>query len=361
MSLPILNYTRQSRVSGGSGFLEQLQAFATACGWETRLFIKDIAWGLISTDIYGWVSGSEQFLQIQSTGYGFQNIGYEFRLVPYGSVSDQIEWAMYDVDNADPSYSSTYHPIEQGTRNNFPTDGNAAQNACYHWFSFPRGVYPEVWFFGDERFILAVNKVTSKNYIPVSFGTLILAEECWSRTDLGFFWPVQQWGDAQKATVRWDTIDDDSGYDKRFWHAPFAFQPIYALGGVYVGQGTANTARFSGAWKSAETVGVKTYTQTTNFVPYFTASLAWATYGKFTYQQYGCGYNSWSDKYVPIVSQHFVAAGSLFYPVGISPIAWIPWRAALRPGSTMKFGAESYLTFPLFSTDSDYGFIVRVA
>ena len=348
MSLPILPYEHHLSVTGAWGLLDKVQAFAVGQGWSLYTQIRGCSWGEVETVLYNWTDGDETYMQLTSSGYGAQLLGYEFRIDPYDSSSDMVEWAMFDTDHDVVDTSSATHPIEQyaSARNNYPSSG-----AVCHWFSFPAGTFPELWLFGDERFILAVCRVSESSFICVSFGTLVLAEECWNRTDLGFWWPVQRYALGNEATRSWDTI---ASY-LQDWQAPFT----YAQGNAT--DCTANTADYDGDWRYAHLSGSGAEYQAGDFgVWYDEVAAAWSTHGRFTYMQYGAGYNDWTGKYVPLATRHFVRSGSLFRPVGVTPIAWIPWTGDLQPGETVYFGLERFLAFPVHTTSSEWGFLVRI-
>jgi hypothetical protein len=348
MSLPILQYTHKTQVAGAAGLLDEIQSFAVQQGWSLYTIIRNCSWDEITAGSYNWSSGDETYMQLTSSGYGSQLLGYEFRLDPYDSTTAMIEWAMYDRNNDTPLTTSALHPIEQvaAARNNYPASG-----AVCHWFSFPAGVFPELWIFGDERFVLAVARVSESSFICVSFGTLVLAEEYWSRTDLGFWWPVQRYALGNEETRSWETIADYL----EDWQAPF----VYSQGNET--DCTANTCDYDGSWRAAHIASSGEEYEAGDFGPYYDdISQVWSTHGRFAYPRYGCGYNDWTEKYVPIATRHFVSDGTSFRPVGMAPIMWIPWTGDLEAGETVYFGLERFLAFPVHIATSSYGFLVRI-
>lgn len=338
-----LYYSRTASPSGLSDVIDKLATFANARGWTVELQAGR-AWTEIgSTGVYEWsVDSNEDFLEIQSNGYGSQDLIYRFRRVYIDSTEDTL-W--YKAIEPGTSYSTgdSLHPCMQDAWN----DGAGYQTNFFK-MSCPNITTPDVWFVGNDKFI-AVHWKVAATYVPAfALGTIDLIPEFQDTDELNFFWPGQNFRDIV-ADRNWA----DAVTYPLYWWSPYGYQCFLSTyGGIpwfyHNGAGGSydtvmkNNVRYHQAAYDddpGDPVGGKIY---------------------FNVLHHCAVYNSFSQKRTLVRQTNYLQqGGGTFVAIGHTPVYFINFEG-LAPGDIINFSSEDYICFPAFFTNNVYGVAYKV-
>lgn len=160
MSGRTYEYEVYSNVAGCEDLISKLRSFALANGWSSLEYQTNVEWA--DSGGWQWISGTEDFLDIRSTGYGNQALRYRFRVrtdsAVTGSASDHWVNASGQLDI---NYSAiSTHPLGQDRWGWFAND--------YGKMVLPSGSIYKVHFIGDENIIVCVMELSP--LVSWSFG-----------------------------------------------------------------------------------------------------------------------------------------------------------------------------------------------
>lgn len=291
-------------------FLEELKNFCQAQGWTIVRFLQNVQWK--TTSPQSFIAGTESFLEVLSTGYGSQTLHFRLRMENAGSDS-QAEWlhTAGHLGNTTLQSVST-HPVDQTgiwTNNKF--------------LSIPAITIPTVWFFGNDKFILAVIKCDSTYVQFLTFGTLELFAS--SETQANFY----GWSNTTQTNRKW--------YNK---NTPCPFDQI------------TDQVYYNSARKTSTNAGWN-YTLTTG---------NGVTNGKFG--SYGDGIVENENLDVRPIQKQLMyvedSADSLWFTLGWSWIFRV-WHEGLQIGERLVYGDQEYICFPMGRLEEWFlGVAVRV-
>src|SRR3990172_4813489 len=78
--MSLLNYVLYNDVANHHDFMLKLKDFCLAQGWTIVRFYQTIQWASIGGGLFGFVAGTEDYLEVTSPGYGSQNLHFRFRM-----------------------------------------------------------------------------------------------------------------------------------------------------------------------------------------------------------------------------------------------------------------------------------------
>lgn len=323
--MALLNYATHTSVAGAKDLLSKLKDFATAYGWVAENYQTSKVWGLVSGVTYGWIAGDQDFLDLSSTGYGSQVLRFRLLVDPYDASDDTLYTCPIDPANPSVSTASATSAHLQ----------NSWQTTYYDKMSLPRGTIPQVWFFGDAKFILVVVQVSATEVATFAWGLPEL-DSGLQNDALIWHWPGHYMGN-ESSTFSWQTLTTNLTY----WWNCFGVTFPYQTG--YLAHWTA-AARATDYVKS--NMGIATT----------------AVAGNFTKLDDVLAVNGFTNKRTLVRPTSFLknVSTGVWYPAGVLPVAYCKFTG-LSIGSTITYGAESYLAFPVVLSTHDYGIAVRIA
>lgn len=289
-------------------WLGELKLFLESLGsWVIVDYLTSTQWK--TTSPFGFIAGSESFLEITNVGYGSQAMRYRFRAQQAGTAQ---EWIELSGNTAVRALNST-----------LPCDQNQ-WNSNQH-ISFKPSAIEKAWFFGNTKFVVCFIKFSSDFVQCVTFGSLEL----------------------------YDTAKTD----------------CYMVG--YVGTSTATTMHWSDASKSLqlpfdlrdtcffwESGGLSIANMAQN-IQFNTAS---ADAGQFYKLGLAVKRNAYSNQRSLFKTKYMFKRTSdgLFEPVGELPL----YRADvtnLAIGEEISIGSKKFICFPALYLERTKGVAVRVA
>ncbi len=160
MSGRTYEYEVYSNVAGCEDLISKLRSFGLANGWSSLEYQTNVIWE--DDGGWGWGTGSEDFLDIRSTGYGNQALRYRFRVrtdpAVTGESSDHWVNAYANFNTAYSAVST--HPSQQNRWGGWPSN--------YGRMVLPSGSIYKVHFIGDETLIVCVMELSP--LVSWSFG-----------------------------------------------------------------------------------------------------------------------------------------------------------------------------------------------
>lgn len=166
MEIPVLNYEMHENLASCRDFFQKLKLFAVAQGWTLKREEISRQWASIGGGLYGFVSGTQDYMELFSSGHGSQYLNYRF-LCRNDSETDAQDFLIrghrYD----------TYKTIVS----THPVDINAAESA---WndisrysgrHSIKKENIPVVWLFGNNKFICWVMQCSATYCVYGYFGS----------------------------------------------------------------------------------------------------------------------------------------------------------------------------------------------
>jgi hypothetical protein len=317
--MSVLAWSVKDNITDLYSWLNELKLFAVAQGWTAPKHEQNKEW-IWTGSQYDFVANSEHFLELTSSGYGSQTLHFRFRCQATGSDPDAefVDLSGFDGDDTGLDHASAVHPVlrDGAGHTRFHTQGR---------ISLPTATIPRTWFFGNDKFILAVQKVDSTFVNMMCFGSLELFNT--SGETEGFFMGSPQIGAFQT------------------WYSHLEVCPLdlAQLGTIFYNGGGVSTANYG-----------------YNFVmsPAGNSHIngRFASYGRIVRE------NSFSSVR-PIVKQiiYFKDTDLLWLPLGT---IWIyrVYNKNLLMGEIVEMGAKKYVTFPNGRQNERYtGIAVQIA
>lgn len=329
MAVSVLTYTREATINDGGDLLAKLDSFATALGWATELQ-TNVAWTHQGGGIYAWDAGSDEFLEIKSTGYGSQNLVYRFwwDMTAAGTRGD-LYYSLIDPNNPTYSTSSATNPYLQNRVNT---------TTAFSRMSLPDGVFADgAYLFGNGRFIAVICGLYSTAVAGFMMGLPDLLPELYSEADISFFWPGQSYL-IQAANWYWDSLLSFPD----MWAGPFGYMDQSTVFHRY--QATVGSGPSGG-------VATNVFQKGANIPE-----------GDFATLKYLTRYNAFSDKRIGAQPTIFLkdSGTSQWFPCGVMPMLLIPY-SGLTIGGTLTYGSDTYRCFPNTLQAYNYGIAFRTA
>ena len=301
----ILDYRIVSNISSHHDFLEELKNFCITEGWTT-VWEPNSTWEWTGSQ-YDFVAGNESFLEVTSSGYGAQTLNFRFR-TQHELTDPEHEWLDFGALLGEAiDYGSATHPVLQNHWNH------------YTYLSIKPHDILKAWFFGNNKFILAVIKLDNSYITFISFGSPQLFDT--TKTDCNFA------GYTDTGSTKW--------YDRQGL-CPFDhnYQCFFFQGGV------------------AEVGYNIMFSSDNNFT----------TVGDFTKYSRLITQNSYSAVR-PLMKPMIFAkqTSALWEPIAVFPIYRMDSRELLI-GERITLGTEEYITFPNCYQGQRYkGIAVKIA
>lgn len=160
--MTVLAYAIETNIATHHDFLEKLKDFCQAQGWTIDYFFTNVSW-VSSGGGYDFVSGGgESFLEVTSSGYGSQILNFRLRSEAVGTDPDnEFIWLTPHLGEAI-DYGDNDHPCRQ---NSWRTSSG------YNKTGFKPTDIIRAWFFGNNKFIVAVAQFDNDYCTFLSFGT----------------------------------------------------------------------------------------------------------------------------------------------------------------------------------------------
>jgi len=320
--MTLLAYQKYNNPLSHKDVLEKIKIFGESCGWVCD-YQTGCAWGRQAGGEYGWVgNGSEDFLELHSTGYGTQDMRLRIKMTGTGT-NPKTEFMHVGLSPGipyDPAVSK--HPVDQNTIN----------SSNRNHTSVPPGTVPALWIFGNSKYLLIIYQIAQDLILPFHFGTIDLFEE---NTD--FYTanspyhnahPYPKWYQMFQHPARWDSpwARWDWGNAQAFWDNK-VWGTSHVCSNVYVDPGTDLASRN----------------------------------GHFDRMRYAVAANRWTGKR-PLIKPTVYGkreSDGMWEPVGAGPYYFLEF-AGLNIGEHLVYGDQEYICFPvIFSTDR-FGVAFRV-
>ncbi len=326
----ILDFETHTSVNGAKDLLARLRNFAIARGWTSVSYRTSVTWASIGGGQYGWIAGDNDYLELFSSGYGSQSLRYRFKADPYDAQETHLLSGPID-----PGYPN----VETNTATS-PELQHNWQSSGYRTISLPTSTFPQCWFFGNERYVLVVVKVSSNAVISFAFGTFDLLEELQGTAQAQCIWPGGTNTSLALAGFKWYNLESYEGN----WYSAMSWQPAAAS--------AAKVVWWEGAAQDETYYRLNLKIVRNDAQPHA---------GNFTRLPYAVCFNSFANQRPIIVPTVFLRNSSgLYFPAGTLPVGYLVYQG-LTMGETVRYATEEYLAFPNLLQTYKYGFAVRVA
>lgn len=184
----VMTMTTHVAPSSPTDILLKIKEFLDALGWTITEWRTNCAWNTSSP--YGWLAGTQSFLQVKTTGYGNQNAIYRFQAVDDGlyngcseasggSIANNWAGGQIRYSMVDPRYP-TY-----ATSATVPRDQNslisigASYNRYYSALRLPAGAAVKMWLFGNDKFCWVAIQLSATYITHIAFGVPELLNQAW--------------------------------------------------------------------------------------------------------------------------------------------------------------------------------------
>ncbi|MGD9156804.1 MAG: hypothetical protein PVG39_00220 [Desulfobacteraceae bacterium] len=280
-----------------------------------RQFALSVGWTVDT-----WVTGEPTQLQLWSPGYVAQELCYRIQVVDVDAQEQTLS-----LKGVVPGYRSTSFSVTDSVST---WGGNSTS---YYNTSLTASFFDALYLYGNKHFICAIFHVDPIAVITLQIGSWDLYPSWWYYSPgINFVYnPQDNWGSS--STYKWYNMTSNPTR----WAPPMSQRWSISLG--------------SNVWYEGAKRGSSDYA--CNYRPAADISLGLEA-GEFNRAKGILTYNSYTAKRMAFQSSFFVRNPSLgiWYPVGVSPFAWINGRN-LTIGEVVKFGADEYRCFPgVFST-----------
>jgi len=317
-------HTKHVLPADGKDLLSKLRSFLVARGWVSEHYYTSCTYAADGDGTYSFAhSGTKDFLQIASTGYGSPGIRVRFWLAPDTSAT-QVHRLYYTL--VQPTVGASWD--ENSSTNPYRQDvqpGKSTNGDSYFWMSLPSTTFNEVHFTGNDKAFLVCAKVTSTALVSFFFGLPELFTEYQSSGEF-------QMGPAgQIRGQTWDDIDDGASLNS-YWFDPRQ------------GRTAPDWAWLRNSWRDAGTLRC-------------TWNDVWNNWKRVSVV------NGWTGKrvlYQPLMLALGVTTSGVWEPVGFHPIYDIT-VSGLGIGDEIDYGAETYITFPHTAWGANRGYAMRIA
>jgi hypothetical protein len=336
--LPVLTTATYTNLAGGTEYIRRLRNFFSTLGWtENEWHDNNVVWKTLTP--FGWIAGSESFLDVSTTGYGAQAIRFNFRM----ELSDATRHKLWiaPVDPVVPNYSL------QATRPCAQTSPHHVWQApgYFHGTNMPAGTIPQVWFFGNAHFLASVIQCTTGTNIIWGLGSPTLVDEYQSRTDLWFQWLPQVIGDPMISSQYWDNMLSNPTAWWNGFSYPFLDNPASGAAYAYVESAVRDQTNYYYYTNACQGQNALTITG-----------------GKFDNLNQIALFNSFSNQRPGIIPSIYIKKVSTqqWSRVGMLPLAYVR-SSGIAIGDELDYGGQTYIAFPnRYSTDTT-GVIFRVS
>jgi len=317
--MALLNYVFHANVTGIKDYLLKLRDFAVAQGWTEETYLTNVQWQSGS----GFVAGTEDFLQLSTTGYGAQSIFIRLRAENTGTDSES-EWLQMGAHkNNTFDLGSSTHPVQRDGSGN--ANWNTNRYTSYH----PTNI-PELWIFGNDKFIFSVAKHSTTICVFQMFGSIEHYDTTQTQGDIA-------------------TTTSNSTLSTFKWYNASRVTPLdHTVQYVYFQNGLVATVNSGFDFYYSLSGGVNNYVRNRFY-----------NSGRVVESP-----NSFSEVRTPIKQVMFlkdVAGDGLWFEMGT---CWI-YRynvEGLTIGEKVTFGTEEYLCFPNPSTpNTTAGIAIKIA
>jgi len=318
--MSLLTYAKYAAPTSHKDVLSKIRTFAVAQGWVSDDYQTSKQWAL-TNGTYGWMPGTEDFLQLSSIGYGSQDMIFRFK------------WEGTGVDSeAELCYLTGIEP-GQGTPNNTLSTHPVLQDdytqARYSKCSLPPGATTALWVFGNDKFIIAINQINETFLMAFYFGTIELFDpsetECFMCTGSHY---------SGSGFYEWYEAEDVSQHFVSPWvQSLLANYPFWYYDGGSSGDVAYNVQHHeSGSY-----------------------------HGEFNVLDNAVARNNFTGKRTLIKPTVYFKrdSDSLWFPAGTFPFYIIDYTG-LTIGQTLTYGSEEYLCFPDWFSSRRYGTAFRV-
>lgn len=325
--MSLLNYQVHYNPTSHKDVLSKIRTFAVAQGWTSDKYETSKDW-LHDGGKYDWLTGNSDFLQLYSNGYGTHELTFRFHWNGDG-IDAQSEWCYLtgiDVGSRTPNDQSGSKPYLQDT-----------YCGSYGYYdSFPSGAHVALWLFGNDKFIIVVDQITSDTLLQFYFGTIELFNTTMST--LGFTRMTQWLGGTHQ---KWYDMKTQESY----WISPWDGGWGTTAGGGY--------RQFW--WEGAECSGDRVrhnckFTSASGLSHFAFNSLSRVVRA-----------NTFTGKRVLIKQTVFGKRRSddVWMPIGTLPFYRIEC-SGLQIGEKVTYGSEEYLVFPNSFAGKKYGTAYRI-
>ena len=325
--MSLLNYQVHYNPTSHKDVLSKIRNFAVAQGWTSDTYETSKDW-LHDGSKYDWLAGTSDFLQLYSNGYGTHDLIFRFH------------WEGTGVDaQAETCYLTGIPP---GSRT--PDDQIATKPYLQDMYTgiygyddtFPSGAHVALWIFGNDKFIIVVDQVSSDTLLQYYFGTIEMFDQ--EASTFGFTRMTQWTGGS---LVPWYNMKTQESYFISPWDG---------------GWGTTSGGGYTHAWWDGdEASGDRTrhncrFTYT-NLVNHF----AFNSLSRIVRA------NTFTGKRVLVKPTVFGQRRSddIWMPIGTFPFYRIEC-SGLQIGEMVTYGTEEYLTFPNSFAGKKYGTAYRI-
>ena len=320
--MSLLNYTKHVAPTSHKDILSKIRTFAVAQGWASDDYQTSVQWGWDGAK-YDWITGTEDFLQLSSNGYGSQDMIVRFRWLATG-VDPQAEVCYLggiDPGAGTPDDTESQHPVDQDKWNS---------NRFYD-MSLSPGAITALWLFGNDKFIIAIMQMTETLVMMLYFGTVELFD---SSEDEAYMVAMSHF--SNPTFYDWHEAEDyDVYFQPPWWQQRHSTYYIW-----YYDGGGSGDFRYSAHFHS-QSGEEKT--------------------GRFNRLDYAVAANNFTGKRTLIKPTVFLKRDSdgLWFPVGTFPFYAIEY-AGLTIGQQLDYGSEEYLCFPNIFHSRKYGTAFRI-
>lgn len=319
----LLDYVVHLNPTSHKDVLSKIRTFALGKGWTSVEYQTAKAWTNLGAGVYGWTAGNNDFLQLNSIGYGSQDMTYRF--YAEGTALDPLqEWLDCVLTNPN---NKVY-----GTSSTNPWLQNIINASTFRSISLSPGTMTALWIFGNQQFIIAVIQVSTTVFQMLYFGTIELFNT--AETEFNII-AINQFN----ASYKWHQAETHPNY----WYL--------LLGGIQI--------IYDNFWMDAALRSMATY-YSQNVMLDKLVIMSGGSYNKLTPV---INRNAYSDKRILIKPTVFYLrpSNSIRYPVGNYPFYFINFQG-LTAGQVLIYGSEEYIAFPAaFPTSDKFGIAFRIA
>ncbi len=322
--MSLLNYAHYTSVAGHKDVLAKIKTFAVDQGWILDDYRTNVEWGSDGGGGYEWNSGTGDFCQLYSTGYGAQNI--IVRLFAWENGSDpQSEYL--DITGTSPSWrnvdsADSHNPVHQ-------------HYYCSHYgLSMLPTTIPEMYVFGNSKMIFAVVRMDTLFSWQIYFGTI----ELFDPAETEVMVVDNSWKSRYDYGGKWYNIAGNSNYSGR---VSCVIDRDYE---------TYNNWYHDGGGKNWDRVWLNVY------------DYGGALTGNFSKLHRAVQLNNFTGKRPLIKTTVFIRRNSdgVILPVGVFPMYHLVYTG-LQFGEVLTYGTEQYIAVPNTFQSRKYGLAVRVA
>lgn len=315
--MSLLNYTYHASPTSHKDVLSKLRTFAIAQGWSSDEYLTNKGWS------NGWISGTADFLQLSTNGYGTQDAIFRFYFEGAGvdALCEPCRFRGITPGSGTYNPTSATNAVDQNNYNNWAT---------YNMPQLPSGTHVGVWFFGNDKFIMCIDRVSTTTCVSWMFGV----PELFDTTDVCYC--------IQTSLLSNNTKYYNINTQPSYWNAPW---------NEVVSLSSASPYYYDGAYAQASGIKLSSsisYSDTQGGSAGFTTL--------FPMLQK----NVYSGKRVLIKPTIFGKLQSaLWKPVGTLPLYHLNYDG-LTFGEQIIYGSETYICFPNCIQSRKYGVAFRI-